>query len=73
VKEKKEFDVILVVKKTHLIQTHSRTAEEAKQDAENLFEEGHEGVVLSTDVEEADALESAMLTDEDTDDDGSYD
>lgn len=54
--DKREFEVELVVTKRHLITTYSRTPEEAERDAEDLFEDGDEGTVLSTEIEQSEAF-----------------
>lgn len=55
IRDNREFEVELVVTRTHLFQTFSRTAEEAVADAEAQLEDGEVGTIVSTDVEMSDA------------------
>lgn len=55
IRDKQEFEVELVVTRRILFRTFSSTEEEAISDAENLLEDGDEGQVLSTDIEDGEA------------------
>lgn len=68
--EKQEFEVELVVTRTHLITTFSRSAEEAISDAENLLDDGDFGEVLTTDIESAEAFPVGDEPREDDEDEG---
>jgi hypothetical protein len=55
IRDKREFEVELVVTRRILFRTLSGTEEEAIADAEMLFEDGDEGQILSTDIEMSEA------------------
>jgi hypothetical protein len=54
--EKREFEVELVVTTRHLITTYSASVAEAERDAEELYEDGELGFVMSFDIETVDAF-----------------
>lgn len=56
IQDKREFEVELVVTTRHLITTFSRSPEEAERDAEDLYDDGEMGKVISYDIEQADAF-----------------
>lgn len=72
--DKQEFEVELVVTTRHLIKTYSRNLEEAERDAEDLYEDGDHGVILSTEIEQTEAFplgdDGDFEDDEDLEDEG---
>ena len=70
-RDKREYEVELIVTSRHLITTYSRTPEEAESDAEDLFEDGERGTVMSYEVEQSEAypLDEDINSDEDNDED----
>jgi len=54
-RDRQEYEVTLVISKRVVFKTFSRTPEEAEADATNMYDDGDEGFVQSTDVEYAEA------------------
>lgn len=61
--EHREFAVSLVETTEHLYLVLARTAEEAADAAQGLFEDGDEGEILATSVESIDATSGAISSD----------
>lgn len=54
-RDRQEYEVTLVISQRIVYKTFSRTPEEAEADAQNMYEDGDQGLITTSDVEYAEA------------------